>query len=212
MNKKFDLTLYLVTDRKAVGNKDFFKAVEEALEGGVSLVQLREKNSSSLEFYNMAMDLKKLVLRYNVPLIINDRIDIAQAIDADGVHLGQEDLPLRLARQILGSDKIIGISARTVEDAIRAEQEGADYLGVGAMFNTNTKDNTVRITVDRLREIKCNVKIPVVAIGGINQSNIIELKEGKMDGVAVVSAILSKDNPKEAAENLYKSILGLKKE
>ena len=203
---KLDCSLYLVTDRKAVGDKDFYKSVEEALEGGVSIIQLREKNISTLEFYKVAMDVKVIVNKYNVPLIINDRIDIAQAIDADGVHLGQEDLPLGLARKILGPDKIIGISARTIEDAKRAEKEGADYLGVGAMFTTNTKDNTVRITVDRLKEIKSSVNIPLVAIGGINQSNINELKDGKMDGVAVVSAILSHAKPREAAENLLKSI------
>lgn len=207
---KVDYTLYLVTDSKAVGNKDFLASIESAIQGGVTVVQLREKDVPSLMFYKTALALKEITSKYNVPLIINDRIDIAMAVDADGVHLGQSDLPVEVARQILGEQKIIGVSARTVEAAIRAQNGGATYLGVGAMFGTNTKNDTVQITVERLAEIKESVSIPIVAIGGISQKNLPELKGSNMDGIAVVSAILADENPKSAAVNLKEIMLSLK--
>jgi thiamine-phosphate pyrophosphorylase len=200
MKKNVNYNLYLVTDRDILKGRDLCLSVEQAIQGGATVVQLREKDVSSLEFYKIALEVKKITDRYNVPLIINDRLDIAIAADAAGVHVGQFDLPCKVAREILGDNKIVGVSAATLEEAIAAERDGADYIGVGAMYSTATKTNTRPVTLETLAEIKKAINIPVVAIGGINENNFIPLKETGIDGLAIVSAILGKENIKEAAE------------
>lgn len=207
MKNKIDFSVYLVTDRNALKGKDLLASLEEAMAGGVGIVQLREKDMSSLEFYNMAIKVKELTDRHDVPLIINDRIDIALTVGAAGVHLGQKDIPMAEARKILGDEKIIGISARTIEEAKLAEVQGASYLGVGAMFPTNTKEDTVSVSFELLKEIKRSVNIPVVGIGGINLENIEKLEGTGIDGVAVVSAILSANDVKKAAQDLKKNLV-----
>ncbi len=197
---KINYSLYLCTDRNLTA--DIEKTVALAIEGGVTVVQLREKNCSSKEFFDVATRLKKITAQKNIPLIVNDRIDIAQAVDAAGVHIGQSDLPCKVARKILGAEKIIGVSVSTVEEAMQAEFDGANYLGVGAMFATATKTDAKIVTLDTLKKIRAAVKIPIVAIGGINLETISKIKPAKIDGVAVVSAIIAAENPKRAAENL----------
>lgn len=203
MNKNnTDYSLYLVTNSEICGKENFYHTVEQAILGGVTLIQIREKNADGKQFYETAVQLKKLTDRYNIPLIINDRVDIALAIDAAGVHLGQSDLPCFAARKILGKDKIIGLSARNSKAAVIAEQNGADYLGVGAMFQTSTKNDAKVVTPSVIYEIKKSVSIPIVAIGGIEIDNIDNLKGTGIDGIAVVSAIMSSKSPKKAAEKL----------
>lgn len=202
MSKEVDYTLYLVTDRDMLSNVNIAKAVEEAILGGVTLVQVREKDISTSEFYKVASEIKEITSKYNVPIIINDRIDIALAIDADGVHVGQSDMPASIARKLIGSDKILGVSTATIDEAIKAEKEGADYLGVGAVFSTTTKDDARNVSLELLKEIKETVNIPIVAIGGINSKNVDMLKESNIDGVAVISDILAKKDIKQAARNI----------
>lgn len=202
MNTNMDLSLYLVTDRKCLRGIELRKAVEEAILGGVTIVQLREKTSDSLELYEFAMDIKSITDKYNIPLIIDDRIDIAMAVDAAGVHLGQSDIPCTVARRILGNEKIIGVSAHNINEALKAQEDGATYIGCGAVFSTSTKSDVTTLDIQELKKIKESVQIPVVAIGGINKNNISKLQETKINGVAVVSAILGNDNVKEAANNL----------
>ncbi|RXI39537.1 thiamine phosphate synthase [Clostridium tetani] len=201
-NKNLDCTLYLVTDRDILKGRDLKKAVEEAILGGTTLVQLREKNVSSKEFYEIAKDIKIITDKYNIPLIINDRVDIALAVNAEGVHIGQKDLPANIVRKIIGEDKILGVSANTIEDALKAQRDGADYLGVGAMFPTNSKKDAESTSIETLKEIKNSVNIPIVAIGGINENNVQKLKETNIDGIAVISAILGKEDIKKACEEL----------
>ena len=205
--KKIDYKLYLVTDRDVLKGRDLGKAVEDSILGGATIVQLREKNVTSREFYAIAQKIKAITDKYNVPLIINDRLDIALAVGAFGVHIGQSDMPCIIARQVLGKDKIIGVSVHTLEEALEAEKDGADYLGCGAVFSTSTKKDATNVSYDQLKEIKSRVKIPVVAIGGINEKNLAQLKETNIDGVAIVSAILGKENIKEATENLKGKII-----
>ncbi|MBM7871196.1 thiamine-phosphate pyrophosphorylase [Clostridium pascui] len=203
MNKKnVNYTLYLVTDRSFIKDKSLDKAVEEAILGGATLVQIREKDVDSLDFYKEALKVKGVCKKYDVPLIINDRVDIALAIDADGVHVGQSDLPCSIVRSILGAEKIIGVSTSNVEEALKAQEDGADYVGVGAVFPTTTKDDADSVTIEELSNIKKGLNIPVVAIGGISENNITKLKPANIDGVAVISAILGKENITKAAENL----------
>ncbi|MDD2402515.1 MAG: thiamine phosphate synthase, partial [Clostridia bacterium] len=166
------------------------------------VVQLREKVATSREFYLIAQKVKMVTDKYNISLIINDRLDIALAVDAAGLHVGQRDLPAHIARRILGSDKILGVSAVTLTDAQRAENEGADYLGVGAVFPTDSKNDADTVTLDMLTKIKNSVKIPVVGIGGINKDNILEVMKTGADGASVISAIFGKENIKEAASVL----------
>ncbi|MCP2238976.1 thiamine phosphate synthase [Thermoanaerobacterium thermosaccharolyticum] len=194
--KDFDISLYLVTDRNLLkAGRDFYDAVEESLKNGVTMLQLREKDISSKEFYEIAVRLKDIAAKYNVPFIINDRIDIALSVDADGVHLGQEDLPCSIARKILGDDKIIGISAGCVDEAVKAEKDGADYIGAGAVFYTGTKkDIGEAIGLLNLKKIKEAVNIPVVAIGGIKYSNATDVLETGVDGISVVSEIMASDD------------------
>ncbi len=193
--------LYLVTDEKSLGHKHFLETIEEALCGGVTIVQLREKHLDSREFYERAKELHQLTKAYDVPLIINDRIDIALAIGAEGVHLGQKDLPVSVARKLAGEKMILGVSAATPAEALTAEKEGADYLGVGAMYPTGTKEDTRPVTLETLSTITEKVKIPVVAIGGITKENSAEVIDRGVHGVALVSAILKAVSPKNAAED-----------
>ena len=197
-----DYSLYLVTDRDLLKGRELTKVIEEAILGGTSIVQLREKYASSLEFYEVAKEVKKITDKYNVPLIINDRIDIALAIDASGVHLGQSDIPCSIARKILPQGKIIGVSAHNLNEAEKALKDGADYLGCGAVFNTSTKKDVTTLSYEGLKEITDNINIPIVAIGGINENNIITLKGSGINGVAVVSSIIGKENVKGASEKL----------
>ena len=198
---KVDYSLYLCTDRNLLNGKNFEETIELAIKGGVSIVQLREKNCSSREFLEIATSIKKITSKYKIPLIINDRIDIALAVNADGVHVGQDDLPCKTAREILGEEKIIGVSVSTVETAIKAEIDGANYIGVGAIFKTSTKTDAEIVSLETLKKIRDSVKIPVVAIGGINKNNLPQIKNF-IDGVAVVSAIISDKNPELAAKDL----------
>jgi thiamine-phosphate pyrophosphorylase len=200
MKKNVNYNLYLVTDREVLKGRDLCVSVEQAIQGGATLVQLREKDVSSLEFYRIALEVKNITDRYNVPLIINDRLDIAMAVDAAGVHLGQSDLTCEVARKILGDEKIVGVSATTLGEALAAEKDGADYIGVGAMYSTQTKTDACLVTIETLAKIKKYCTIPVVAIGGINENNFIPLKDTGIDGLAIVSAILGKESIKEAAQ------------
>lgn len=201
-NKNLDCTLYLVTDRDILKGRDLKKALEEAILGGTTLVQLREKNVSSKEFYEIAKDIKVITDKYNIPLIINDRVDIALAVNAEGIHIGQKDLPANIVRKIIGEEKILGVSANTIEDALKAQRDGADYLGVGAMFPTNSKKDAESTSIETLKEIKNAVNIPIVAIGGINENNVQKLKGTNIDGIAVISTILGKEDVKKACEEL----------
>ncbi len=205
MDIKFDskiFSLYLVTDRSLMSAKTLEEAVERAVDGGCTIVQLREKELNSREFFNTAVSLKKLLERRGVPLIINDRVDIALAANADGVHLGQNDLPLAQARRLLGRERIIGVTAPTLSLAIEAESGGADYIGVGAIFGTTTKSNAKKNSIENLGEIAHTVKIPVIAIGGINSTNISLLAGSGISGAAVVSGIIAKDNITDASKEL----------
>ncbi|MEE0913205.1 MAG: thiamine phosphate synthase [Ruminococcus sp.] len=198
------LLLYAVTDRSWTQNQTLYEQVEQALEGGVTIVQLREKNLSEEEFIKEAVKMKNLCHRYGVPLIINDNVDVALKSGADGVHVGIDDVPVAEIRKRTGEDFIIGATAKTVEQAQNAENSGADYLGVGAVFPSPTKKNAIRITTAKLKEICSSVSIPTVAIGGINFDNMLEIKGGGMDGIAVVSAIFSAADIKTATEKLKK--------
>lgn len=205
-----DLTLYLVTDSTQQDEKDFYKTIEAACRGGVTLVQYREKESSGKILFERAARVKEITDRYGIPLIIDDRLDIAMAVDAAGVHLGQEDLPISVARKILGPNKWIGATTKTVQQAKKAEEEGADYLGVGAIYPTTTKVKTILTKVSTLNEICHAVSLPVVAIGGLNASNCDILKGNGMQGIAVVSAIMKAQEPEEATRLLKEKVLYLK--
>ena len=207
--RKIDYSLYLVTDRKQPAPGTFEKVVEEALKGGVTLVQLREKEGDTGLLYERAVKLKQITKAYHVPLIIDDRIDIMMAADADGVHLGQSDMPAALARKLIGADKIMGVSAGTLEEAVKAEKEGADYLGVGAMFPTATKKDADITTPETLRKIMDTVHIPVVTIGGMNERTIPLFKGYGLSGFAVVSAIMASREPEKAARKLKRIIDGI---
>lgn len=199
---KETMLLYGVTDRGNLHGKTLMQQVEESLKGGVTLVQLREKHLSFQEFLEEAKEMKELCRKYGVPLLINDNVEICIESGADGVHVGQKDMEAGAVREKLGKDKIIGVSARTVEQAMAAQNAGADYLGVGAVFSTSTKEDAKPLDHEILKAITKAVDIPVVAIGGISSENVSQLKGTGIDGVAVVSAIYGKENPKEAAENL----------
>lgn len=201
-----DLTLYLVTDRLDDNEEVFFNKLEGALKGGVTLVQLREKNIGGREYLDLAVKTKKVTDKYHVPLLIDDRVDIVMAVDAAGVHVGQSDLPAAAARKLLGPDKIVGATAKTVEQAQAAYEEGADYLGIGAIYPTTTKVKTVLTPVSRLDEILTRVPMPGIAIGGLNIGNMQVLSESPISGIAVVSAIMKSENPKKAARELKESV------
>ncbi len=204
--KNVDYSLYLVTDRELMYGGSIEETVKNAVIGGCGIVQLREKNCPAREFYDIAIKLKKICGELNVPLIINDRVDIAIATDCDGVHIGQKDLPAEIVRKIIGKDKIMGVSASNMEKALEAEKNGADYIGVGAVFSTGTKSDTNPVSKELLGQIKKSVKIPVVAIGGIKKENIEKLYGTGIDGVAVVSAIVSEPDTALAAEKMKKAV------
>ena len=200
--KKFDTSLYFITDSTGFTEEAFLRRTEAALQGGVTCLQIREKEKTTREYLSLARKVHNLTKKYNVPLIIDDRMDIAMAIDAEGVHLGQSDMPIDLARKILGPDKIIGATAKTVPQALEAWQQGADYLGVGAIYPTTTKVKTVLTSTNTLRDICNAVPIPANAIGGLNQDNIDVLAGIPIAGICVVSAIMKAEDPKQAAMEL----------
>ena len=197
-----DYSVYLVTDRRNKTDEEFLNIIEEAIKGGTTIVQLREKTASTKEFYDLALKVKEITSRYGVPLLINDRIDIALAVGSEGVHIGQDDMPADIAREIIGEDKILGVSASTVEEAKKAEIDSADYIGSGAVFPTATKDDADSVSKEELKEIVDSIDIPVVAIGGITVENAHTLKGSGIAGFSVVSAIMSAEDPKEASKKL----------
>lgn len=200
--KKFDSSLYFITDSTGFTEEEFLFRVEQALEGGATLLQLREKNKSTREYIQLAEKVHAIAKRYNVPLIIDDRIDVALAIDAEGVHVGAEDMPVATARKLMGDDKIVGATAKTVPWAREAYEQGADYLGVGAIYPTTTKVKTVLTSTETLRQICDAVPIPVNTIGGLNRDNIDVLAGIPIAGICVVSAIMKAEDPRTAAEEL----------
>ena len=199
---KKDLLLYAVTDRHWLNGRTLYSQVEEALKGGATFIQLREKELDEEHFLEEAKEIKELCRRYQVPFVINDNVEIALAVDADGVHVGQSDMEAGDVRAKLGPDKMIGVSAQTVEQAVMAEQNGADYLRVGAVFPTGSKADALEVSHDTLIAICKAVKIPVIAIGGISKENILELSGSGVCGIAVISAIFAKDDIEEAAREL----------
>ena len=197
--------IYLVTDEKACLGKDFYACIEEAIKGGAGIVQLREKNISTKDLYEKALKGKEICKNYGALFIINDRLDIAQAVGADGVHLGQSDMPIEKARKILKDKFLIGATARNIEEAKRAELLGADYIGSGAIFGTSTKDNAKKLEMEELKKIVASVKIPVFAIGGININNVGILKNIGLQGICSVSGILSEKDCKKAVDIMLKN-------
>lgn len=200
--KSDNLLLYAVTDRRWLNNSTLCKQVEEAIQGGVTFVQLREKNLDSEIFLKEAIEIKKLCNRYKVPFVINDNVDIAVKMNADGVHVGQSDMEASDVRSIIGKDKILGVSAQTVSQALKAQEQGADYLGVGAVFHTGTKNDADDVSYETLKEICRAVTIPVIAIGGIGKDNILQLSGSGICGVAVISSIFAQKDIKKASEEL----------
>lgn len=203
---KKDLLLYAVTDRSWLRNQTLYEQVEEALRGGATFIQLREKKLGYDEFLEEAKQIQKLCKEYKVPFVINDNVEIAKQIGADGVHVGQDDMESGKVRTLLGEDKIIGVSAHNVEEALLAQANGADYLGVGAVFNTTSKDDVSTLNHEVLKEICKAVSIPVIAIGGINEENVLKLAGTGICGVAVISAIFAKDDIKEATKSLRQKV------
>lgn len=209
--KKLDTTMYFITDSTFCGEEEFLRRVEEACKGGVTLIQLREKERNTREYLNLAEKVHEITQRYDIPLIIDDRVDIALAVNAEGIHVGQTDMPVAVARRLMG-DKIVGATAKTVPQALEAYEQGADYLGVGAIYPTTTKVKTVLTSVDTLKEIVSAVPIKVNAIGGLNKDNIHVLKNSGIDGICAVSAIMKADDPKTAAEELREAFDELQKD
>ncbi len=205
--KSIDYTLYLCTDRTLMRSPTIEDAVTEAILGGTGVIQLREKDIDAKDFYEMALRLKQITAKYNVPLIINDRVDVALACDADGVHVGQRDIPAVMVREMIGEGKLLGVSVSTVEQAVQAVRDGADYLGVGAMYATNTKDDAEIVTIDELKRIRGAVDVPIVVIGGINEKTLENFKGYGIDGLAVVSAVMAADDVQAAARQLITKFL-----
>lgn len=205
---KSSMLLYAVTDSSWLNGRSLAQDVEDVLKAGATFIQLREKNANYDQMLKLAKEIKALTDKYHVPFVIDDNIDVAVAVDADGVHVGQSDTEAKKAREILGENKIVGVSAGNLKEAIEAEKNGADYIGIGAMFPTDTKKDHTDITFEQAKEITEAVNIPVVAIGGINKNNIIQLKGTGVDGVAVISAIFAQDDRYKAA----KELLALSKE
>lgn len=196
------LELYLVSDRSWLNGRLLEDDIEQAIQGGVTIVQLREKDLDEYSFIEVAKKIKILCSKYQIPFIINDNLNVALAVDSDGIHIGQDDLPVSLVREKIGPDKILGVSVHNLDEALKAKEQGADYLGVGAMFSTATKNDATDVSNQELLIITTNVDLPVVAIGGINQSNCLQLKGTKIDGIAVVSAIMAADDIKSATQQL----------
>lgn len=200
------LRLYAVTDRRWLNGRTLAQDVEEAILGGVSMVQLREKHANNAEFEELARSVQPVCRKYNVPFIVNDNVDVALAVNADGVHVGQQDMQAGKVREQIGTERILGVSAQTVEQALVAEAVGADYIGVGAVFTTASKDDAQSVSIDELRHICKAVRIPVVAIGGIEESNVSQLAGTGIVGISVISAIFAQTDLREAAWNLRRSI------
>lgn len=206
---EYKYPLYLVTDEKACKGKDFYESVEASIRGGAKIVQLREKNMDTRDFFKRALKLKEICHKHGVDFVINDRLDIAIAVDADGVHLGQSDMPIEKAKEILGHKKIIGISAKNMEEALEAQKYGADYIGVGAIFATDTKKDSGLVDLETLKEMTDQINIPVLAIGGIGLGKLGYLKDTGIDGICVISDILGSDDPEKRTRELleeYRSI------
>ncbi len=203
----FDSSLYFITDSTKLTEDEFLYRVEEACKGGVTLIQLREKKCTTREYLSLAEKVHEITMRYNIPLIIDDRVDVALAVNAEGVHVGQSDMPVHIARRLMGENKIVGATAKTVTQALEAYEQGADYLGVGAIYPTTTKVKTVLTSVEMLKEIVKAIPIKVNAIGGLNKDNIHVLKDCGIDGICAVSAIMKAENPciatKELKEAFY---------
>lgn len=199
---QFNPKLYLVTDSTYNNEAEFLKIIEEACKSGITLVQLREKNKTTREYIEIGLKVKNITDAHNIPLIIDDRVDVVLAIDASGVHVGAEDMPVHIARKILGKNKLIGATAKTIEVATKAMNDGADYLGVGAIYPTTTKVITKITKVATLNDIVAAVNIPVVAIGGLNETNLDILNGSKIDGIAVVSAIMKSKQVEKDTKNL----------
>ncbi len=204
-----DTTLYFITDSTGMDEDVFLSKVEQALQGGVTLLQIREKNKTTREYIDLADKVHQISKKYNVPLIIDDRLDVALAVDAEGLHVGQSDMPVYMARKLFGKDKIIGATAKTIAQAKEAYEQGADYLGVGAIYPTTTKVITILTPVETLKDICKAVPMPVNAIGGLNKDNLDVLKGVDINGICVVSAIMKSENPKEAAEVLKETFQNL---
>ena len=200
------LALYLVTARYDWKEEDFLKKVEEACRSGVTLVQLREKECSTREYYELATKVKDITDKYHIPLIIDDRVDVCLAVNASGVHIGADELPVEVVRNMIGNDKILGVTAKTVERALEAEKNGADYLGVGAIYPTTTKVITQPTSIKTLKAIATTVSIPIVAIGGIKEDNMEPLEGTGIAGVAIVSEIMKADNIQEKCQSLRKKV------
>ena len=205
---KPDYSLYLVTDRMLMSTKTLGEAVEQAVIGGCTMVQLREKEILSLDFYVLASEMKKITDRYGIPLIINDRIDIAMAVGAAGVHIGQKDIPADIARKVIGKDMLLGVSAVSAAEAVNAAKAGADYLGVGAMFPTRTKPDAGFVSMEELGRIRKAVDIPIVVIGGISKENAMLFQPMGIDGLAVVSAVIAQPDIKKSAADLRSLFFG----
>lgn len=206
MKPETDYSLYLVTDRALMSTPTLEEAVERAISGGCTLVQLREKAASSLEFYRTALGVKRLTDAHGIPLIINDRVDIALAVDAAGVHVGQSDLPADVVRHMIGPDRILGVSVRSVAEAAKAEAAGADYLGVGALFTTTSKEDAASVALAELCRIRAATALPLVAIGGINRDTLPALAGTGIDGVAVISALIAAPDIVGAARELRRLV------
>lgn len=209
---KIDTTLYFITDSTGFSEEEFLARVRSALEGGVTILQLREKNRTTREYIDLAAKVHEITKDYNVPLIIDDRVDVMLATGAEGVHVGAEDMPVATARKLIGKEKILGATAKTVEAARKAYEDGADYLGVGAIYPTTTKVKTVLTSTDTLRDITKAVPIPVNAIGGLNKDNLDVLKGIDIKGVCAVSAIMKADSPKEAARSLLNAFEDIRRQ
>ena len=205
---KPDYSLYLVTDRMLMSTRTLGEAVEQAAAGGCTVVQLREKEIPSLDFYVLASEMKKITDSYGIPLIINDRIDIAMAVGAAGVHIGQKDIPVDIARKVIGKEMLLGVSAGSAAEAVNAVKAGADYLGVGAMFPTETKPDAGFVSMEELGRIRREVDIPIVVIGGIGRENAKLFKPMGIDGLAVVSAVIAESDIKKSASTLRSLFLG----
>lgn len=206
--KNLDLSLYVITDRRTAGKRSLVDIVRAAIKGGAALIQLREKEATTLEMVELGMMLHAVTREAGIPLIVNDRIDVALAVDAEGVHVGQHDMPASIARGLIGQDRILGVSAETVEDALRAEHEGADYLGVGDIFGTPSKaDAGAPIGIEGLVKVVKAVSIPVVGIGGITQENAEAVIRAGAVGVSVISAVIGAPDPEEAARGLRDRVI-----
>lgn len=208
--KSLDTTLYFITDSTSVPAERFLPTVEAACKGGATLIQLREKNRSTREYMELAASVHEISKRYNIPLIIDDRVDVALAIDAEGVHVGQTDMPVSIARKLMGEDKIVGATTKTVPQALDAFEQGADYLGVGAIYPTTTKVVTILTSVETLKAIVKAVPIKVNAIGGLNKENIDVLKGSGISGICAVSAIMKAADPENATRELKQAFLGIR--